>query len=96
MDFYQYLSFEEHPEGLAIGVFIILFTLSYTILAKTAFKKNTALAIIISLIISGLAALKLMTERFYGYESILAVLMYIAIIGIFLKIAWAFIRNFRR
>lgn len=94
-DYYQYLSFEENPTSLAIGVFIILFAVSYTAFNKAFNKKNQAVALIIALIISVLAALKLYTERFYGYEATLAVLIYILVIALFLRIAWAFVRHLR-
>ena len=89
----EYLTFE-HPESLAIGVFIIIFAVANYALVK--FIRNRGTSLLISFLIGLIVAWKLYTERFYGWEGTLAFVLIVIAIAIFLKIFLAFFRNFRR
>jgi len=62
-DFSQYLSFQDNPLSLAIGVFIILFAVAFILLGK-AFKNNKGAAIVVSLILAIVSSYNLFKERF--------------------------------
>ncbi len=88
---YGYLTFQD-PAGLALGVFIVLFAIFYFFLNRLL-KNNRGMAILISFAISAVAAWKLLTERFYGYEETLAVFLIILVIAVFIRIFWGIIRK---
>lgn len=90
---YEYLVFE-HPEALAVGVFIILFIVSNYAIVK--FIRNKGIALIVSLLIAGIAAWKLYSERFYGWEGTLAFVLIAAVIVIIIKIFLSFFKGVRR
>ena len=59
----------EHPEALAVGIFIIVFAVGFEMIFKVF--NNKAIALVISLIISSFAGFQLYKERFYGFEMVL-------------------------
>ena len=89
----EYLRFE-NPESLAIGVFIALFTISFMVLIKPF--KQRGITLIISLAISAIASWYLYKERFYGFEDSLAIILFIVVIAVFLKILWPFVKNLKK
>ena len=90
---YEYLVFE-HPEALAAGVFIILFVVSHYVIVK--FIRNKGIALIVSFLIAGIAAWKLYSERFYGWEGTLAFVLIVAVIVIIIKIFFSFFKGARK
>lgn len=87
----EYFSFEEHPESLAIGVFLILFAVTSYIMGKALGHKGSAVTI--ALVISLATAWQLYRERFYGWEGTLAFVIYVAVFAILLKILFMFFRR---
>ena len=85
----SYLSFQ-NPEGLAIGVFIILFVISYSILSK--FLKEKGINLIISFMISLIAARQLYKNRFFEWEASLAVMIIVIIAFILFKVFSSFFK----
>ena len=90
----NFLSFQ-NPESLAIGVALLLFLFTFTILKRFA-GFNKGILIIIGFSISVITAWQLYREEFYGWEGTLGVVLYIVIIGFILKIFWAFFRGTKR
>ncbi len=86
----EYFVFQS-AEGLAAGVFLVLFAAAYSVLIK--FMKSKMPVFMISLIIAGIAAWQLYKERYYGWESLLAFLMIVFAIIIFVKIILSFFRG---
>lgn len=92
MDISEYLMLQ-NPELLAIGVFIILFAIAFSVLIRVIHNKGITL--VVSLIIALIAAWNLYKGEFYGWESVIVVLLIIAVVVIFLKILWAFVKNIK-
>ena len=86
----EYLQLE-NPENLAFGVFIILCVISFYVFSK--FMRNKGTAFVIALAISGLASWQLYRERFYGWEETLVFVLILAVIALFLRILWSFVRS---
>ncbi len=84
------LFYFENPESLAIGVFIVLFALSFLILNRFL-ANNKGVSLIVALTISLIASWRLYNERFYGWESLLGFVIIIFVILFFLRIIWRFI-----
>ena len=82
--------FIEHPEGLAAGVFLIIFTIAYTLILQLFKDRGTSL--VIALVISTIAAWGLYRERFYGWEFSLGTIF---ILIVFVFGFWLIIRMFR-
>ena len=83
-------SFAEHPEALAIGIFIIMFAVLSYLLSKMNIGKMPAA--ISALSISLIGSWYLYNERFFGLEGILAFVIYLAVAALFLRILWAFFK----
>jgi|SRR3989344_5526702 len=79
------------PALLAFAVAIILFALAYVSLIRVI--RNKGITLIISLIIALIVAWNLYRGKFYGWESVIAVLLIIVVAVILLKILWAFVKN---
>ena len=87
-------SFTDHPEGLALGIFIILFGVIFSVFGSRL--KNKGMLFIIALAISGIAAWNLYTNEFYGWTDTLVFVLYLAVIALFLRMIWAFFRFNRK
>ena len=90
--FKKYLSFQ-NQESLAIGVFIILFVISYSLLLR--FMKERGISLILSFVISLIAARQLYNNRFFEWEASLAVTI-IALIAVVLFKAFSSFFKFNR
>lgn len=86
---YEFFYFE-NPESLAIGVFIVLFALTFSILNKFLVD-NKGVNLIVALAISLIASWRLYNERFYGWETLLGFVIIVFVILFFLRIIWRFI-----
>ena len=94
MAFYDRTYFFENPEILAIVLGILVFVLAFYVLRR--FMDNRGAVMVISLVIGLITGWALYQNEFYGFESALVILIYVAVIGLFLKIAWAFLKGARR
>ncbi|MCA9485663.1 MAG: hypothetical protein KC506_02365 [Nanoarchaeota archaeon] len=78
------------PAGLALGVFLILFSMSFYGFSYA--MKNKGTSVLISLILSILASWQLYRERFYGWEETIRFLFYVILIVFIVKIIWRFLK----
>lgn len=85
----------QDPIVLAGGVFILVLVISLMALQKI-FENNVPVAVAGSLIIAVLTARQLYLNNYYGWEGTLGVLLAIAVLILFLRILWAFIKGARR
>lgn len=88
MSYHYYLI--EHPEGLAAGVFLIIFTIAYTLILQLFKDRGTSA--VIAIVISTISAWGLYRERFYGWELSLGTIfvLIVLVLGV-----WLIIRMFR-
>lgn len=94
MVLWEEYSLVENPEVLAIAVGVLIFVILFEALTKI--ERDRMTSIVVSLISGLIAGWWLYKERFYNWENALAILIYLAIAGIFLRIIWAFVRNIKR
>ena len=87
--------FFQNPESLAIGVFIVLFAVTFSVLIRQT-RLEKGICIFIALIVSLIAAWKLYSERFYDMEWLLAWVLILAVVGLLIKLFWPFVRHVRR
>ncbi len=90
----EFSYFNASPEVFSIAVGVALFAVSNYILVK--FLRNKATSLIVALVFSMIAAWSLYENDFYGWESTLAILIYIVVAVLFLKILWVFVKSFKR
>lgn len=82
-----------NPEGLIVGVGIIVFALSLTVMNRFFGGSKKGLNIIIAFVITVIASWSMWKNDFYGFENGLAILIYILIGVICLKIIWMFLHG---
>ena len=80
-----------NPVGLAIGVFIILFAVTYSVLEQ--WFNNRGASLPTAFIVGALAAWNLYNRRFYGWEATIVFLLYVALMVLFLRMIWAFFKH---
>ena len=93
MVFHEYIS-SDNPTGLIIGIVVILFAISYYALVKMI--RNTGLALIASIAISGIATWSLYKNDFYGWQDIIVFFIYIVVFIIFIKLIWSFFKYLKK
>ncbi|MAE49301.1 hypothetical protein CMI48_00585 [Candidatus Pacearchaeota archaeon] len=82
----------QDPIVLTIATGIIAFAVITTLL-KPAFKKNKGTAVAIGIILAILTSYNLHQNRFYGWEQSMAIIIFLAVAALFLKITWAFAKH---
>ncbi len=87
---FEYLSLE-NPEVLAVAVGVILFVISFYVLSRSISRRGHAF--VIGFVISALAAWQLYREHFYGLEGMLIIAIYFAVVAVFVRILWAFVKH---
>ena len=83
----------ENPEGIAVGLAIVVFAVTYQVLKMIFRKTARGVPILLSIIISILAAYNFYKNDFYGYIDAMALLFLAIAILIFLKVAWTFLKS---
>jgi len=94
----DYLVFE-NPGVVAIAIGVLLFVVTYTILSR--FIEDRGSTMVISIVLGIIGGWSLYTNNFFGWEeNLIAILFIIVVVGIVLRILWAFVRgtgrHFRR
>jgi len=85
--------FFENPEMFAIAIGVLVFLVVFSVLARR-FDKGSS--ILIGLAVGTITAWSLYRNDFYGYESALVFLMYLAVIAVAIKIFLPFFKSVRR
>ena len=89
----EYLVFE-NPESFAIMLGILILVIVFYVLSR--FNMNRASSLLIAIVLSLIVTWTLYRNRFYGWEATLAILIYILVAIIILRILWGFVRYFVR
>jgi len=91
----DYLTFQ-NQFGLLVGIAILVFIFSFLALSRAFKRAGKAVPLVISLTLTAFVSWRLYVERFYGYEETLAVILYIVVAIIFIRLLLSFARRKRR
>lgn len=84
-----------NPEVLTISLAIVLIVVFYFVFIKIFGVKNKGLVVLGSLVFASIASWNTYKNEFYGFGNIIAILIYIVVFIIFVKIIWSFIKHVR-
>ena len=88
-DFFRF----ENPETLAVAIGVLIFVVSYFVLIR--FFKAKGMTLLISFIIALIVTWNLYKERFYEWETGLAIVLVIIVVVILFRIVRGFVRGRR-
>ena len=94
----DYLVFE-NPGVVAVAIGVLVFVVVYTVLSR--FIEDRGSTMVISIVFGIIGGWSLYANNFFGWEeNLIAILLIVVVVGIVLRILWAFIRgtghHFRR
>jgi len=84
----------ENLEVLVSAIGVLLFVVIFSVFSRIV--PNKGISIIVSFAISAIAARYLYLNGFFGGQVTIAILLYLVVAVILLKIMWAFVKGIRR